>query len=140
MVVGDTASDMVAGLRAGAGYCVGVLSGTDDQARLIANGADDVIDSVVDLLSLIFWSRTSHVRDACNVVVESLSGVEQFNVVTVRTSVGVDDPVLLLHLGQLARKNLAVAPEPPVTSVFMTQWHHLALTAQAFHSWGVTHI
>jgi len=38
-------------LRAGAGYCVGVLSGTDDQARLIANGADDVIDSVVDLLS-----------------------------------------------------------------------------------------
>jgi phosphonatase-like hydrolase len=50
MVVGDTASDMVAGLRAGAGYCVGVLSGNDDQARLIANGADDVIDSVVDLL------------------------------------------------------------------------------------------
>ena len=51
MVVGDTASDMVAGLRAGAGYCVGVLSGSDDQARLVANGADDVIDSVVDLLS-----------------------------------------------------------------------------------------
>lgn len=51
MVVGDTASDMVAGLRAGAGYCVGVLSGSDDQERLIANGADDVIDSVVDLLS-----------------------------------------------------------------------------------------
>ena len=50
MVVGDTASDMVAGLRAGAGYCVGVLSGTDDRARLIAHGADDVIDSVVDLL------------------------------------------------------------------------------------------
>ncbi len=51
MVVGDTASDMVAGLRAGAGYCVGVLSGSDDQERLIANGANDVIDSVVDLLS-----------------------------------------------------------------------------------------
>jgi phosphonatase-like hydrolase len=51
LVVGDTASDMVAGLRAGAGYCVGVLSGNDDQARLIANGADEVIDSVVDLLS-----------------------------------------------------------------------------------------
>jgi len=51
MVVGDTASDMVAGLRFGAGYCVGVLSGNDDQARLVANGADDVIDSVVDLLS-----------------------------------------------------------------------------------------
>ncbi|MGB8195895.1 MAG: HAD family hydrolase [Acidimicrobiales bacterium] len=51
MVVGDTASDMVAGLRAGAGYCVGVLSGNDDQERLIAHGADDVIDSVVDLLT-----------------------------------------------------------------------------------------
>jgi len=51
MVVGDTASDMMAGLRAGAGYCVGVLSGNDDQDRLIANGADDVIDSVVDLLA-----------------------------------------------------------------------------------------
>jgi phosphonatase-like hydrolase len=51
MVVGDTASDMSAGQRAGAGYCVGVLSGNDDQDRLIANGADDVINSVVDLLS-----------------------------------------------------------------------------------------
>jgi phosphoglycolate phosphatase len=51
MVVGDTASDMTAGLRVGAGYCIGVLSGNDDQERLIANGADDVIDSVVDLLA-----------------------------------------------------------------------------------------
>ena len=50
MAVGDTASDMLAGCRAGAGYCVGVLSGTDDQRRLVANGADEVIDSVVDLL------------------------------------------------------------------------------------------
>jgi phosphonatase-like hydrolase len=50
MAVGDTASDMQAGVRAGAGYCVGVLSGNDDRDRLLANGADDVIDSVVDLL------------------------------------------------------------------------------------------
>jgi phosphoglycolate phosphatase len=50
MVVGDTASDMQAGLRAGAGYCVGVLSGNDDAPRLLEAGADDVIDSVVDLL------------------------------------------------------------------------------------------
>jgi phosphonatase-like hydrolase len=50
MAVGDTASDMQAGQRAGAGYCVGVLSGNDDRNRLLANGADDVIDSVVDLL------------------------------------------------------------------------------------------
>jgi phosphonatase-like hydrolase len=50
MVVGDTSSDMQAGLRAGAGYCVGVLSGNDDAPRLLEAGADDVIDSVVDLL------------------------------------------------------------------------------------------
>ena len=50
MVVGDTSSDMQAGLRAGAGYCVGVLSGNDDEPRLLDAGADDVIDSVVDLL------------------------------------------------------------------------------------------
>jgi phosphonatase-like hydrolase len=50
MVVGDTTSDMQAGLRAGAGYCVGVLSGNDDAPRLLEAGADEVIDSVVDLL------------------------------------------------------------------------------------------
>jgi phosphonatase-like hydrolase len=50
MVVGDTSSDMQAGLRAGAGYCVGVLSGNDDAPRLLEAGADEVIDSVVDLL------------------------------------------------------------------------------------------
>jgi phosphonatase-like hydrolase len=50
MVVGDTSSDMQAGLRAGAGYCVGVLSGNDDAVRLVQAGADEVIDSVVDLL------------------------------------------------------------------------------------------
>jgi len=50
MVVGDTSSDMQAGLRAGAGYCVGVLSGNDDAPRLLEAGADEVIESVVDLL------------------------------------------------------------------------------------------
>jgi phosphonatase-like hydrolase len=50
MVVGDTASDMQAGRRAGVGQCVGVLSGTDDEARLLDSGADRVVDSVVELL------------------------------------------------------------------------------------------
>jgi phosphonatase-like hydrolase len=50
MAVGDTSSDMQAGLRAGAGYCVGVLSGNDDAPRLLEAGAAEVIDSVVDLL------------------------------------------------------------------------------------------
>jgi phosphonatase-like hydrolase len=49
MVVGDTASDMQAGRRAGVGQCVGVLSGTDDQARLLASGADVVMNSVAEL-------------------------------------------------------------------------------------------
>ena len=57
MAVGDTASDMQAGRRAGAGYCIGVLSGTDDATRLVASGADEVVDSVVDLLG--FDSLTS---------------------------------------------------------------------------------
>jgi phosphoglycolate phosphatase len=49
LVVGDTASDMQAGYRAGAGQCIGVLTGTDDGTRLTANGADTVVDSVADL-------------------------------------------------------------------------------------------
>jgi phosphonatase-like hydrolase len=54
VVVGDTASDMQAGRRAGAGLCVGVLTGTDDEARLLQSGADRVVESVVDLLSADF--------------------------------------------------------------------------------------
>jgi phosphonatase-like hydrolase len=50
MVVGDTASDMQAGRRAGVGQCVGVLSGTDDEARLLDSGADRVVNTVVELL------------------------------------------------------------------------------------------
>jgi phosphoglycolate phosphatase len=52
MVVGDTASDMQAGRRAGVGQCVGVLTGTDDHARLMASGADLVVSSVADLTKL----------------------------------------------------------------------------------------
>lgn len=51
-VVGDTASDMQAGRRAGVGQCIGVLTGTDDKTRLFANGADVVVGSVADLISL----------------------------------------------------------------------------------------
>lgn len=52
MVVGDTASDMQAGRRAGASQCVGVLTGTDNQLRLLSSGADVVVDTVTDLLQL----------------------------------------------------------------------------------------
>jgi phosphonatase-like hydrolase len=52
MVVGDTASDMQSGLRAGVGHCVGVLTGTDEQPRLVSSGADIIVDSVADLVRL----------------------------------------------------------------------------------------
>ncbi|MGC2485557.1 MAG: HAD family hydrolase [Acidimicrobiales bacterium] len=51
-VVGDTASDMQAGRRAGASECIGVLTGTDDAARLFNNGARAVVDSIADVLRL----------------------------------------------------------------------------------------
>ncbi len=49
MVVGDTAADMESGRRAGAGRCVGVRTGEDDDDRLRSAGAHDVVDSLVDL-------------------------------------------------------------------------------------------
>jgi phosphonatase-like hydrolase len=52
-VVGDTASDMVAGRRAGAGLCIGVLTGSDDEQRLVGHGAHLVIDSVAQLSDVI---------------------------------------------------------------------------------------
>ncbi len=49
VVAGDTRSDVEAGLRAGAGLVVGVLTGAHDAATLTAAGAHRVLDSVVDL-------------------------------------------------------------------------------------------
>lgn len=57
-VVGDTASDMEAGVRAGVGRRIGVLSGTDDAERLRGHGADTVIDSVSHLLGVIVTGRS----------------------------------------------------------------------------------
>ena len=49
LVVGDTAADIESGRRAGAGRCVGVRTGSDDDERLRAAGAHDVVDSIADL-------------------------------------------------------------------------------------------
>ena len=57
-VVGDTASDMVAGVRAGVGRRIGVLTGTDDADRLRQHGADVVIDSVSQLFGEIVTQRS----------------------------------------------------------------------------------
>ena len=48
-VVGDTASDMLAGERAGVGLRVGVLTGNDGAERLLEHGADVILNSVVQL-------------------------------------------------------------------------------------------
>ena len=53
VVVGDTASDMLAGVNAGAGLVVGVLSGTHDAETLEQAGADVIIESIADLADLL---------------------------------------------------------------------------------------
>ena len=52
-VAGDTAADMVAGRRAGASMVVGVLTGSDDRARLLEGGATAVLASVAELPALL---------------------------------------------------------------------------------------
>jgi len=54
IAVGDTASDMIAGARARAGFAIGVLTGTDSEDRLLDSGADLVLSSVTELLDLDF--------------------------------------------------------------------------------------
>ncbi|MEV0711169.1 phosphonatase-like hydrolase [Nocardia aurea] len=52
-VVGDTASDMLSGLRAGASLRAGVLTGAHRAPALREAGATHVIDSVADLPALL---------------------------------------------------------------------------------------
>ena len=59
-VVGDTASDLVAGTRSGASLVVGVLSGAHTRAELSTAPHTHLLDSVADLPALI----ATHGRDA----------------------------------------------------------------------------
>lgn len=52
-VVGDTASDVRTGLRAGASIAAGVLTGTHGEAEFREAGATHVLDSVGDVLRLV---------------------------------------------------------------------------------------
>jgi phosphoglycolate phosphatase len=52
-VVGDTASDVESGLRAGAGLVAGVTTGAASREALGAAGAPHILDSVAGLLPLI---------------------------------------------------------------------------------------
>jgi phosphonatase-like hydrolase len=49
-VVGDTASDVESGLRAGAGVVAGVLTGTSSRADLEQAGAPLILDTIGDIL------------------------------------------------------------------------------------------
>ncbi len=53
IVVGDTSSDVLSGLRAGARASVGVLTGAHDTAQLSAAGATHILDSVAGLPALV---------------------------------------------------------------------------------------
>jgi len=53
IVLGDTASDMQAGVAFGAGQVVGVLTGVHDEVTLHDAGATSVVNSVADLKALI---------------------------------------------------------------------------------------
>jgi phosphonatase-like hydrolase len=61
-VVGDTASDLVAGRRAGAGIVVGVLTGAHDRAELEAVPPTHVLGSVAELPDLLLGAspRPAH--------------------------------------------------------------------------------
>jgi phosphoglycolate phosphatase len=52
-VVGDTASDVESGLRAGAGLVAGVTTGAGSRESLVAAGAPHVLDSIGGLIQLI---------------------------------------------------------------------------------------
>jgi phosphoglycolate phosphatase len=52
-VVGDTAADMLSGVRAGASVVAGVLTGAHDETALRGAGATHVLRSVVDLPALL---------------------------------------------------------------------------------------
>ncbi|THA53825.1 phosphonatase-like hydrolase [Streptomyces sp. A1136] len=56
VVVGDTAYDMLSGVRAGAGIVAGVLTGAHDREALTGNGATHVLDSVAELPALLVES------------------------------------------------------------------------------------
>jgi len=57
-VVGDTASDLVAGTRSGASYVVGVLTGAHSRAELARAPHTHLVDSVADLPGLLLGARS----------------------------------------------------------------------------------
>ncbi|MEN9990032.1 MAG: hypothetical protein RL508_1011 [Actinomycetota bacterium] len=54
VILGDTISDMEAGVAFGAGHRIGVLSGTHKREQLASAGATEVLNSVSDLQEVLF--------------------------------------------------------------------------------------
>ena len=52
IVVGDTTADTGMARNAGAGLCIGVLSGSGERNQLLKAGADCIMDDVGELLSV----------------------------------------------------------------------------------------
>lgn len=52
-VVGDTANDVLSGVRAGASIVAGVRTGAHDDEQMLAAGATHILDSVADLPALV---------------------------------------------------------------------------------------
>ncbi|MEV7607263.1 HAD family hydrolase [Paenarthrobacter sp. NPDC089322] len=59
-VVGDTSSDMLSGVRAGASLVAGVLTGSHSEATLRAAGANVVVDSIKQLSLLLEKHEARH--------------------------------------------------------------------------------
>ena len=63
MVVGDTSSDTQMGVRAGAGFVVGVLTGSGTKEQLLDTGADIVLPSIGFLQGLLLLSTEPSIRN-----------------------------------------------------------------------------
>ncbi|MGW6687773.1 phosphonatase-like hydrolase [Streptomyces sp. NPDC054961] len=61
VVAGDTAYDMLSGVRSGAGIVAGVLTGAHDREALRSHGATHVLGSVAELPALL--DRQDHPQD-----------------------------------------------------------------------------
>ncbi|MFJ4027235.1 HAD family hydrolase [Paenarthrobacter sp. NPDC089989] len=59
-VIGDTSSDMLSGVRAGASLMAGVLTGSHSEATLRAAGATEVVDSIKQLPLLLEKHEARH--------------------------------------------------------------------------------
>jgi HAD superfamily hydrolase (TIGR01549 family) len=62
LVVGDTSSDTQMGVRAGAGFVVGVLTGSGTKEQLFSTGADIVLPSIGFLKGLLPLSTEPFIR------------------------------------------------------------------------------